>query len=147
MKKQKTKDAVDQFFIALKKSIPSQGDTMTKATQIAKSADQALQTQATTIEALAKTLEAFTQKVDALSQPKTSAPIQKSVTHVAPEAHPLNGQANGQDDFIDSPALIQKAMNELQKSNDKARQHDLSRAVSLLTIGANPTDIRKQYNL
>lgn len=147
MKKQMTKDAVDQFFTTLKKSILSKGDTVKQATTLAKSADKALNAQATTIDALVKSVEALTQKVEALqAQPKANAPaIQKSVIHVAPEAHPLNGQA--QVEFEDSPALIKKAMDELQKSTDKARQADLGRAVSLLTIGANPSEIKKQYNL
>lgn len=146
MKKQMTKDAVDQFFTTLKKSILSKGDTVKQATNLAKSADKALNDQNITIQALAKTIEALTQKVEALSQPKTSAPaIQKSVTHVAPEAHPLNGQAPVQED--DAPTLINKAFDLLSKSNDKARQGELSRAISLLNIGANPSEIKKQYKL
>lgn len=143
MKKQMTKDAVDQFFTTLKKSILSQGDTVKQATTLAKSADKALNHQNATIAALAKTIEILTQKVEALSKAQAPA-IQKSVTHVAPEAHPLNGQAIAQEE--DAPTLIQKAF-DLLKGADKARQSELTRAISLLNVGGNPSEIKKNYKL
>lgn len=146
MKKTMTKDAVDSFFTHLKKSILSQGDTVKQATQIAKSADNALSSQQATIEVLAKSIETLTQKVEALQTNKVGSPvIQKSVTHVAPEAHPLNAQSQAQDET--APMLIEKAFDLLKSTNDKARQADLGRAISLLNVGANPAEIKKNYKL
>jgi hypothetical protein len=150
MKKTMTKDAVDSFFTHLKKSIIiSQGDTVKQATQIAKSADNALTKQQATLETLAATIETLAKKIESLEAGKApvqaQAPvIQKSVV-VSAEAHPYNQQAQAQ--VEDAPALINKAFDLLKSTNDKARQHDLSRAISLLNIGGNPAEIKKNFNL
>jgi hypothetical protein len=148
MKKTMTKDAVDSFFTHLKKSIIiSQGDTVKQATQIAKSADNALTKQQATLETLAATIETLAKKIESLEAGKApvQAPvIQKSVV-VSAEAHPYNQQAQAQ--VEDAPALINKAFDLLKSTTDKARQADLGRAISLLNIGGNPADIKKNFNL
>lgn len=147
MKKTMTVDAVDSFFTHLKKSIIiSQGDTVKQATQIAKSADNALTKQQATLETLAATIETLAKKIESLEAGKApvQAPvIQKSVV-VSAEAHPYNQQAQ---QVEDAPALINKAFDLLKSTTDKARQADLGRAISLLNVGANPAEIKNNYKL